>query len=92
MHIRLTYDLVIDFHFLFTGRYPPALKDEITKSKEEIYAKLSQDLVRPYLLTGIRQFQMGNKSFNVYFASDTRENDDANDIRPLRVIYIEEEK
>ena len=90
MLIDLTYDLVVELHFLVTGRYPTALMNEITKNKLRIYENLAQDLRRPDLLSGSEDFEVEGRKFTVLFASDTRQDNHAADIRPLRVLHIDE--
>ena len=93
MLIDLSYDLVVELQFLVTGRYPTALMDKISAVKTEIYQKnLIGDLRRPDLLSGSREFEVEGRKFTVLFASDTRQNDDAADIRPLRVMDVREHK
>ena len=90
MLIDLTYDPVVELHFWFTGRYPTALMNEISKNKLKIYERLVPDLRRHDMLCGSEEFQVEGRKFRVLFASDTRQNDRASDIRPLRVLHIDE--
>jgi len=90
MHIDLTYDLLVEVHFLYTGRYPIALMHEIGKNKVKIYNNLVPDLRRSDMLAGSMDFEVEGRKFTVLFASDTRQNDSAADIRPLRVLHIDE--
>ena len=91
MLIDLSYDLVLELQFLVTGRYPTELMDQISAIKREIYQKnLIEDLRRPDLLSGSREFEVQGRKFTVLFASDTRQNDDGADIRPLRVMDVRE--
>ena len=90
MLIDLTYDLVLEIHFAVTGRYPTALMHEISKNKLEIYESLSRDLRRPDMMSGSQDFEVEGRKFTVLFASDTRQNDPLDDIRPLRVLHIDE--
>lgn len=62
----------------------------IRSQKVQIYQGLGQDLRRPDMLSGTAVFQVGNRSFEVSFASDRTRDDPANDIRQLRVLEIDE--
>lgn len=90
MLIDLTYDFVVELHLLFTGRYPTALMDDISTNKLKIYKRLGRDLRRQDMLSGSMEFEVEGRKFTVLFASDTRQNDRASDIRPLRVLHIDE--
>lgn len=90
MPVELTFDLVVDLRFLFTGSLPIALKEEIGSRKNEIYARLSQDLSRPDMRTGSEQFVVEGRKFEVLFASDQRQIGPSSVAWPLRVIDIQE--
>jgi len=90
--VELTYDLVLELRFLFTGQYPIALMEQIGKQKNEVYSGLSQDIRRPGMLSGSREFSVAGRNFLVLFASDQRQIDQVSDKRPLRVIDIHELK
>ena len=90
MLIELSYDFLVQLHFVWTKRYPLELRERIRTLKEEIYLNLIQDLARPDMLSGSRTFTIDGRGFEVSFASDTTQNDPVNDIRQLRVLQIEE--
>lgn len=90
MTVELTYDLVLELRFLFTGQYPIALMEQIGKQKNEIYSNLSPDIRRPDMLSGSREFSVAGRKFLVLFASDQRQVDRVSDKRPLRVIDVHE--
>ncbi|HUK49220.1 MAG TPA: hypothetical protein VLW06_16575 [Terriglobales bacterium] len=88
MHVELSFDLVLDLHFLVTGRFPIALRDEIAKHKQEIYDGLTQDPDRPDMLSVAREIDAAGRRFYVLFSSDKHQVDPDSDARPLRVIDI----
>ncbi len=91
MLIKLSYDKYVYRQFYVWGRYPTELMKKISAIKVEIYKNLIEDLRWQYMLSGSREFEVQGRKFTVLFASDTRQNsDDADDIRPLRVIDVQE--
>lgn len=90
MTVELSFDLMLNLHFYFTGRFPVELIDEIGQHKYEVYASLSEDLARPDILVGSRQFVASGRKFDVSFASDQRQVDFSSDLHPLRVTDIVE--
>ena len=88
MHIELSFDLILDLHFLVTGRFPISLKDAIGEHKKEIYSSLTQDPDRPDMLSTMREIDASGRRFYVVFASDKQQVDSDSDVRPLRVIDI----
>lgn len=88
MHIELSFDTVLDLHFLFTGRFPMSLKDEIGRQKNKIYSTLTQDPERADMLSAEREIDAGGRRFLVLFASDKRQVDTYSDVRRLKVVDI----
>jgi hypothetical protein len=89
--VELTYDLALELEFLVFGRYPIDLMNQIASTKLSIYQNLGDDLGRPYMKVGVQEFQAEGQKFTVTFSSDTRARHPDN-IRPLRVMTIEEHK
>lgn len=92
MTIDLTFDFMVEIQFLWRDRFPPSLYEEIGRQKLEVYQSLKPDADHPDLLTGSRVISAAGRRFDVLFASDPQQNDAENDIRPLRVINIDELK
>jgi hypothetical protein len=88
--IDLTYDAIVELQILLTGRYPTSLMDVIATDKLKIYRSLGPDLARQGILSGSCDYEVEGRKFTALFASDTWKNDPANDIRPLRVLHIDE--
>ena len=89
--IKLTYDSYVERQFYVWGRYPVELMDRISAIKVEIYKNLIEDLRRPDMSSGSREFEVQGRKFTVLFASDTRQNSNhAADIRPLTVMDVQE--
>ncbi len=92
MTVELTFDFMVEIQFLWKGRLPMALWDEIARQKNEIYRSLEPREDNPDLLTGSKIMSVEARRFDVLFASDPAQNDVADDIRSLIVIVIEELK
>jgi hypothetical protein len=86
--VDLSFDFLVEIHFLVTGRFPIALMNEIAELKNEIYAKLRPDVARPNMLTGYQEFSVLGEKFQVLFASDQKQINLLTDTRSLRVIHI----
>jgi hypothetical protein len=71
------------------GKFPPALIDEIGRQKVEIYESLKPYPGDPDLLSGSKIISVGGRRYDVVFASDQKQDDEASDTRQLRVINIE---
>jgi hypothetical protein len=80
----------VEFQFHWTGRFPRSLYDEIARQKVDIYNTLSRDPQRQDMLSGSRVITVDGRSFDLLFAIDPQQIDRENDIRPLRVINIDE--
>lgn len=89
MTVVLSTDFWVDFEFVWMGKFPPALMDEIGRQKVEIYKSLKPDLNDPDMLAGSKIISLGGRRYDVLFASDRKQNDAASDTRPLRVINID---
>ena len=90
MTIYLTFDFMVEIQFLWGDRFPLSLYEEIGRQKLEVYKSLKPDRDHPDLLTGSGDFHVAGRRFDVLFASDPQQVDHTSDIRPLRVINIEE--
>lgn len=90
MTVDLTFDFKVEYHFFWTGRFPAALMEEIGRRKNDIYQKLSPDLRRPDLLSGSDVITVEGRTFEVLFAADKYQTDFSSDVRPMRVIHIDE--
>ena len=81
---------MVELHFFFTGRFPIALMNEIARRKEQVYSELMPDLRWPNMLSGASEFTVERRRFQVLFFADQEQIDESSNIRPLRVIDIEE--
>ena len=66
--------------------------DEIGHKKVEVYKSLGPDLAHPGFLTGERKFTIEKRQFNVVFAADPSKVDQARDLHPMHVLWIDELK
>jgi len=88
--VDLSFDFWVEIQFRWTGRFPPALIDEIGRQKVEIYKSLKPDPDHEGMLSGSRVINVGKRRFDVLFASDNYQIDHATDTHPLRVMIIDE--
>ncbi len=90
MTVYLTFDFTVECQFFWTGRFPVSLMEEIGRSKNDLYKKLAPAPGRSDMLTGSEVITVEGRSFEVVCAADRYQTDLSFDIRPMRVIYIEE--
>jgi hypothetical protein len=86
--VELTFEFKVERGFFWTGRFPASLMEEIGLRKNDLYKKLAPDITRADMLVGSELVAAEGRRFEVTFAADRYQT--SSDIRPMRVIYIEE--
>ncbi len=91
MIVRLDFDLVVEADFVYTGRWPIRLMEEIGGHKVEIYEALAPNPLKPDMLTAQKVFTVEGRSFLVFCVADRQQSSGVSpEGQLLRVVWIDE--